>query len=148
MADTNQAQALADALRALAEAEATYRKNHDLHGDGSRETGRAWDMMRRAGDEAREALATYDAGSQKMDPVTVDRPELQIGDRVEIVRGPDWTYDWPEEEIHEVVGIVRDDRQTSGFNVWLKCQGDEAYTDDFDLACLRKTSRALGKDQA
>jgi len=40
----------------LASAEAEYRKAHDLHGDGSPQSGRAWDLMRRAGDTARAAL--------------------------------------------------------------------------------------------
>ncbi len=41
----------------LAGAEAAYRIAHDLHGGGSLQSGRAWDRMRRAGDEARATLA-------------------------------------------------------------------------------------------
>lgn len=40
----------------LAEAEADYRKCHDLHGDSDMRTGRAWDRMRRAGDAIRASL--------------------------------------------------------------------------------------------
>jgi hypothetical protein len=50
-------QVMREALNLLADAERSYRKAHDLHGDGSRESGRAWDMMRRAGDHARRTLA-------------------------------------------------------------------------------------------
>lgn len=41
----------------LQQAEAEYRLMHDRHGDGSRAAGRAWDLMRRAGDKARAALS-------------------------------------------------------------------------------------------
>jgi hypothetical protein len=41
----------------LQQSEAEYRLMHDRHGDGSRAAGRAWDLMRRAGDKARAALA-------------------------------------------------------------------------------------------
>ncbi|WIA55470.1 hypothetical protein N6H05_01845 [Sphingobium sp. WTD-1] len=41
---------------ALQLAEANYRRAHDLHGDAARETGRAWDEMRRAGDRVRRTL--------------------------------------------------------------------------------------------
>lgn len=40
----------------LAMREADYRLNHDVHGDGSREAGRSWDMMRRAGDAVRNLI--------------------------------------------------------------------------------------------
>lgn len=40
-------------MHRLADAEADYRKAHDLHGSADRRTGRAWDAMRHAGDEAR-----------------------------------------------------------------------------------------------
>jgi hypothetical protein len=43
----------ARALNDLQLAEANYRQMHDLHGDDSRVTGRAWDTMRRAGKRAR-----------------------------------------------------------------------------------------------
>lgn len=42
-------------LRTLAEAEQAYRKAHDLYGGGDIRTGRAWDAMRRAGDNAHTA---------------------------------------------------------------------------------------------
>lgn len=45
-----------EALEALTFAEASYRSAHDLFGDGSREAGREWDLMRRAGDRARALL--------------------------------------------------------------------------------------------
>lgn len=48
---------LREALERLEQAEANYRRAHDLYGAGSREAGRAWDLMRRAGDEARAILA-------------------------------------------------------------------------------------------
>lgn len=48
--------ALADELRALANAEAEYRRSHDLFGTDDMRTGRAWDAMRRAGDKARAIL--------------------------------------------------------------------------------------------
>ncbi len=47
---------LREALRELANAEADYRRLHDLYGRGHIQTGRAWDRMRRAGDAARAAL--------------------------------------------------------------------------------------------
>ncbi len=46
-------------LTALQDAERRYRQEHDLHGDGSRKAGYAWDQMRKAGDRARKALAAY-----------------------------------------------------------------------------------------
>ena len=47
-------------LRTLEEAEQAYRKAHDLYGGGDILTGRAWDAMRRAGDNARQALAALE----------------------------------------------------------------------------------------
>lgn len=49
---------LREALDGLQQAEATYRSAHDRHGDGSSKAGRAWDLLRRAGDKARAALAS------------------------------------------------------------------------------------------
>lgn len=43
-------------LNALQDAERTYRQEHDLHGEGSWEANYAWDVMRRKGDAARQAL--------------------------------------------------------------------------------------------
>jgi hypothetical protein len=48
---------LVEVLLELANAESQYRTNHDLNGDGSIESGRAWDRMRRAGNAARAAYA-------------------------------------------------------------------------------------------
>jgi len=50
-----------EALDDLQQAEAEYRLMHDRHGDGSQASGRAWDLMRRAGDKARKALSTLTA---------------------------------------------------------------------------------------
>jgi hypothetical protein len=51
-----------DALRNhvddLQQAEFEYRLMHDRYGDGASTTGRAWDLMKRAGDKARAALST------------------------------------------------------------------------------------------
>jgi hypothetical protein len=47
---------LVEALSELSDAEASYRKAHDLYGGGDIRTGRAWDRLRRAGDKARAAL--------------------------------------------------------------------------------------------
>lgn len=47
---------LFNALRRLTDAEMKYRHAHDLHGDGSLDSGRAWDKMRQAGDHARDLL--------------------------------------------------------------------------------------------
>lgn len=47
-------------LRKLAGREAAYREAHDVCGDGDAETGRRWDKMRRAGDEARTLLNRID----------------------------------------------------------------------------------------
>lgn len=44
------------ALEQLHLAECAYRQAHDLHGDGSAKAGRAWDLMRRASQEAATAL--------------------------------------------------------------------------------------------
>lgn len=58
--------ALRENLEALQIAESHYRALHDLHGDGTALVGRAWDLLRRAGDAARAlrssapALATPD----------------------------------------------------------------------------------------
>ncbi len=49
--------AVREALKELADAESAYRLAHDVHGDGSPKAGRAWDLLRRAGDHARQALA-------------------------------------------------------------------------------------------
>ncbi|KAA9020758.1 hypothetical protein [Sphingobium limneticum] len=43
-------------LSRLADAEAHYRKSHDLYGSDDRRTGRAWDEMRHAGDAARALI--------------------------------------------------------------------------------------------
>lgn len=48
--------ALSEALDDLQQAEAEYRAMHDLYGDAAKATGRAWDLMRRAGDRARSLL--------------------------------------------------------------------------------------------
>lgn len=45
-------------LGELQRCEAGYRNQHDYKGSGHRETGRAWDLMRRAGDAARVHLGT------------------------------------------------------------------------------------------
>ena len=50
---------LAEALEHLTWAEQTYRRAHDLHGDGHIVAGRAWDQLRRCGDDARAALDEY-----------------------------------------------------------------------------------------
>lgn len=47
------------ALGRLAEAEQLYRKAHDLHGADDIRCGRAWDVMRRAGDHARAVACQY-----------------------------------------------------------------------------------------
>ena len=47
-------------LAHLSAAEAAYRYTHDVAGDGVLPTGRAWDHMRRLGDEARSFLETED----------------------------------------------------------------------------------------
>lgn len=48
--------ALRERLAELAKAEAQYRYAHDILGTGDTRTGRAWDIMRRAGDAARTIL--------------------------------------------------------------------------------------------
>lgn len=55
-------EALEAALDHLQAAEVNYRYAHDLQGDGSRMAGRAWDLMRRAGDAARTTLKGTDDG--------------------------------------------------------------------------------------
>lgn len=45
-----------EALEHLAVCEANYRKYHDSLGGSSIESGRAWDLMRRVGDQARATL--------------------------------------------------------------------------------------------
>lgn len=54
-------------LENLAEASANYRKTHDLRGDGHKETGRAWDLMRRAETSALEHVALY-GRTYRIDP--------------------------------------------------------------------------------
>jgi hypothetical protein len=56
-AGRREAKVLQGFLDDLEKSEATYRKTHDLRGDGHRDTGHAWDVMRRSGDRARELLA-------------------------------------------------------------------------------------------
>jgi nucleotide-binding universal stress UspA family protein len=46
-----------EVLDDLQQAEHEYREIHDRHGDGSQAAGRAWDLLRRAGDKARAALS-------------------------------------------------------------------------------------------
>lgn len=46
----------AGALRVLAACELNYRRTYERLGGGHKDTGRAWDQMRRAGDRARELL--------------------------------------------------------------------------------------------
>lgn len=48
---------LVEAAHELEKAEARYRYAHDILGSGDPKTGRAWDLMRRAGDKVREALS-------------------------------------------------------------------------------------------
>jgi hypothetical protein len=50
-----------EALDALQRAEAEYRATHDFKGDDHRDTGRAWDRMRAAGNAARSLLFTCPA---------------------------------------------------------------------------------------
>lgn len=45
-----------EALDTLQRSEAAYRMAHDVHGDGALAAGRAWDILRRAGDKARGVL--------------------------------------------------------------------------------------------
>lgn len=47
---------LRGALQGLEQAEATYRRTYESRGGGASETGRAWDLMRRAGNAARDIL--------------------------------------------------------------------------------------------
>ena len=46
----------------LAMREADYRLNHDVHGDGHINAGRAWDRMRRSGDAIRKAALSATDG--------------------------------------------------------------------------------------
>jgi hypothetical protein len=48
---------LLEALAKLQACEAGYREVHDRFGGDARATGRAWDLMRRAGNEARDEIA-------------------------------------------------------------------------------------------
>lgn len=50
-------QGLVAAAQKLSDAERGYRLCHDVKGDGHIETGRAWDYMRKCGDELRAALS-------------------------------------------------------------------------------------------
>ena len=59
---------LVEHLDLLANREQQYRAMHDLKGDGSHEAGRAWDLMRRAGDQARTTLARAKATSEQVQP--------------------------------------------------------------------------------
>lgn len=59
---------LTERLDTLQQAEAEYRLMHDRHGDGSRAAGRAWDLMRRAGDKARAALKGEAVSAVSGDP--------------------------------------------------------------------------------
>lgn len=61
---------LREALDDLQQAEAEYRLMHDRHGGDARATGRAWDLMRRAGNKARTILSTPDTPPAEADPGT------------------------------------------------------------------------------
>jgi hypothetical protein len=50
---------LREALDDLQQAEANYRLTHDSQGERHTATGRAWDLMRRAGDKARATLSIF-----------------------------------------------------------------------------------------
>lgn len=54
---------LLGALKELATAEHHYRTCHDLYGGRDIRTGRAWDAMRRAGGNARAAIAKAEGRS-------------------------------------------------------------------------------------
>jgi len=58
------ADGLAEAALLLHEAESHYRMMHDYNGGGNIKTGRAWDRMRRAGDNARNAITEYRKATQ------------------------------------------------------------------------------------
>ena len=60
---------LLNALKTIAVAEADYRKSFELKGSDHIETGRAWDLLRRAGDQARLRLrlAKADGGWDSRD---------------------------------------------------------------------------------
>lgn len=65
---------------------------------------------------------------------------LHIGDKVQIVHGEQWTYDWSPDETHTVCGITWD-HHLGKFDVWLILQGDTAPTDDFTVESLRIVTR-------
>lgn len=68
----------------MAVREADYRLNHDVHGDGSMDAGRAWDRMRQAGDAIRDiVLGSGDAALQSEPPDGLADTAL---DAVEIVK--------------------------------------------------------------
>jgi hypothetical protein len=52
---------LFQALDKLQKAESKYRQTHDQFGTGNLDTGRAWDALRRAGDDARQVLGKLPA---------------------------------------------------------------------------------------
>jgi len=56
-ATSAQNQQMRTALADLAVAEQDYRQKHDLYGDDDMRTGRAWDLLRRAGNAARSVLS-------------------------------------------------------------------------------------------
>jgi hypothetical protein len=72
---------VSQALDDLQQAEAEYRKAHDLHGDGSQQAGRAWDLMRRVGDRARTALQAQPAQAQGDDVVERVRRSLDLSEK-------------------------------------------------------------------
>lgn len=93
---------LADALLVLTEAEAAYRKAHDLHGDGSREAGRAWDVMRRAGDNARKALSQYEKSDTDRDQLReICAKALGVLDRYAFD-----TFDWEADQGRLARGLL------------------------------------------
>jgi len=74
------------ALINLAAAEANYRHAHDLRGDDHKETGRAWDAMRRAGDAARDMIAQTRAARTEKDAEEHRAPVIGKQDL------PDWYF--------------------------------------------------------
>jgi hypothetical protein len=86
---------LAAELRGLADAEAEYRRVHDQYGGSDRRSGRAWDLMRRAGDRARAALQGSPAPEITAQPIITELVELHVHcwhgtDRMLLTMPPQW----------------------------------------------------------
>lgn len=94
---------LLEALEVLSTAERHYRDMYQCHGGQALDTGRAWDMLRKAGIEARAVLAKVKETNRTLDSER-DRDRALIRELVEALEG-----------LQEVTTMFVDDYDRSSF---------------------------------